>query len=80
MFNKKSHDSLNTQKSFLVINYIILRKNSIYFKPNLIAQMTERNSYESACKLIENLDCPDKTSFKRFAETTDVIIWKKINP
>ncbi len=80
MFNKSSHDSIHSQKPFVSIHYIILKKNSIYFDPNLIAQMTERNSYESACKLIENLDHPDKTGFQRFAETAEVIIWKKSNP
>ena len=79
MYNKKAHELISIKKPFNPKRFIIILKKSIHLNPELYLNRADKEGYVLGAILMQKLDNPKKSGFKRFAETEDVIIWENVN-
>lgn len=75
---KFASNEANIFKPFFDKKYIILRKNDIYFDKEKMALIADKEGYERAIELIDDL-YSNKTNYRKLNENSEVVIFRKIS-
>ena len=63
--------------SFSEKNFIVIKKNSLYFQPEKLINRADRIEYEKAIDIIQNFNNKGDFGYERFAENDYFFIWRK---
>jgi hypothetical protein len=64
-------------KSFPEKNFIIVKKNSLYFQPEKLINRTDKSEFEKAIDIIQNFNSNGNFGYEKFVENDHFFIWRK---
>ena len=63
--------------SFSEKNFIVVKKNSLYFQPEKLVNRVDKIEYEKAVDIIQNFNNKGDFGYELFAENDYFFIWRK---
>ena len=64
-------------RSFPEKNFIIIKKNSLYFQPEKLINRADKSEYEKAIDIIQNFNSNGNLGYEKFIENDHFFIWRK---
>jgi hypothetical protein len=63
--------------SFTEKDFIVIKKNSLYFDSENFVNRADRDEYEHASSIIKNFNNDGDLGYEKFAENDYFFIWRK---
>jgi hypothetical protein len=64
-------------RSFPEKNFIIIKKNSLYFQPEKLMNRADKSEFEKAIDIIQNFNSNGNFGYEKFVENDHFFIWRK---
>ncbi len=76
MFILEDYSNLKDPRKFIKKDFIIIKKDDLYFHKDKFRNRINKNDYSKAIKLIENFDNNGSLGYEKFKETKYFYIWR----